>query len=229
MNAVVRHWRLPVCGGVKCLAAVIFAGSLIAAQAAQHSRSDEALIDKGDHYALPSGEAVRLWQRADEIVVLFEKGVTETEGSKLVETAAGGNLEVVASWREGDRGIVSVFRSKDGSPIAAERVAEAQAVIFAYTMFVDPVSRARMTPSDEVLVQIEGEMGESLKSEIATAGLSILRRTRAKRMNVYVLRLKNPKQENSLTASQKLAAAPDVRWAQPNFWREIKMKGSETP
>jgi len=59
-------------------------------------------------------------------------------------------------------------------------------------------------------------------AELAAAGLVLVEKSSARRLNVFLLRLSDPKTGDALAASRALAASPKARWAEPNFVREIE-------
>ncbi len=192
------------------------------------------VVDEGDAYLTPSGE-VRLLRVTNEAAVRYADDVAAPEGfNALQQSLTGRSVERTASIAPSGIDIVrdSSVR-KDGQAAAATPNALAEALTGTaggartYPVYVAPDGTTRMVAADEILVCLEDDASaESLAPRFAAAGAVVDRRTRARDLDVYVVRLQADAKSDALAASKEMSAWPEVAWAQPNFTRELSMSAA---
>jgi len=188
--------------------------------------SADQLMDAGDHYFLAPGERIGLLRAKGEVAVRFAETLASTQGLQRLQGLPGvPPLESAGHVTLRARGRVDLVRSADTAKSPdVKSIAASAAVVYAYPVLVDPESRCRMIPTDEVLVRLpDGIPLADVQPDIAAAGLTLVERTGTRRMQVYLLRLVDPKKNDALTASRQLAAGNKVLWAEPNFIREVRL------
>jgi uncharacterized repeat protein (TIGR01451 family) len=100
-------------------------------------------------------------------------------------------------------------------PLDLRAVQALPTVHHAYPVLVEPKSRTRMIPTDEILVRLSPGTKLPKLAGIADAGPVAL--------GVRRLRLLKPKHTDPLAVARTLAAQPGVVWAVPNFVRELRL------
>jgi len=188
--------------------------------------SPEPLVDTGDHYFLGKGARINLLRAKREAVVKFVDTMTPAQGlQRLQEITPVPALESAGRVSFGAKGQVDLVRSsQENGVLDVKSLAASPAVVYAYSVLVDPESKCRMIPTDEILVRIPNGLAlADVQPDIAAAGLQVVERTGTPRMQVYLLRLADPKKSDALTASQQLSAGNKVLWAEPNFIREVRL------
>ncbi len=182
-------------------------------------------LDAGDQYSLPGKRRVRLLRSSDEVAVRFAEGVSSERG--LRELRAISNLprhQLVAAPNLRRQGRVHLLRrAADDKPIDPALLRTRPSVAYAYPVYIDPQSKLRMTPTDEILAAFMPSVRTAeVKELVAAAGMKIVGRIGAGSMNAWRLQLVDPKTSDPLQVARTLAADPQVSWAQPNFVREIR-------
>lgn len=183
-------------------------------------------FDSGDSYDV-DGQTVRLLRLPNEVAVRFSNTLQSQQALQMLQQAPGSPAtRVLASASlPGRGGGISVLRTIDEDAVLdAAALAGLPAVDYAYPVLLDPESACRMVPTDEVLARFpDGTPLAEVRAAVAASGLQVLERTGTLRMQVYLLRLNDPKTTDPLTASGNLAGSGRVLWAQPNFLREIRL------
>lgn len=186
-------------------------------------------FDAGDYYLLEDGQKVPLLRAKTELAVKFTEEVPSVQNLQRLQqiylTISFEPTAHVYFKTKGRTDILSVSPKdpNQGGIPEARSVAESPFVKYAYYVLVDPVSKCRMIPTDEVIVRLYDEVTlEDVLSEISSAGLEVVERTGTHRMKIYLLRLTNPKVDDPLKTSVMLSASEKILWANPNFIREIQ-------
>ena len=190
------------------------------------SSSNQTMAENaGDYYLLGSKGQVRLLRSRDQVAVRFLESVAPATGLQALESAPGlPPHEVTARPHLRQNQTVQVLRARSrGTRLNAQSAAALREVAFAYPVLVDPKTRLRMVPTDEVLAAFAPQTStEQIKADAAAAGMRMVEKTGTQRLNVYRFCLLNPKKGDPLAASRTLAGMREVLWAQPNFIREIR-------
>lgn len=195
-----------------------------AAVSAKPTKPD--LVDAGDFFTLPNGTKVPLLQAKGSVAVRFGSGVSSAAG--LRELKSGKNHlpahEVTDTARFGKKAGFHVLRSPGkAAALDAKTVRTHPTVEYAAQVLVDPKSKMRMIPTDEVLARFkDGTTPQAMAAAVARAGLQIVSQPKKGKLPVMKLKLKRPKTSGTLLAARMLAATKGVVWAQPNFVREIR-------
>ncbi len=183
------------------------------------------LIDAGDQYLVPGKGAVRLLRSKSQLAVRFAEGVTAERGVQALRTLRGGTAQERAGRADfRRRGSVQFLRGIDRTKaFDAGSVKASRFVSYAYPVLVDPKTKMRMAPTDEIIAGFAPTASlAQIKSVAASAGLRFVERAGAPAMAAYRLKLINPRRDDPLLVARKLARQPAVRWAQPNFVRELR-------
>ena len=185
----------------------------------------DELTDAGDQYVVPGHGVVRLLRSNSQVAVRFAEGVSTTRGMVSLKSSASlppHELTGRAEFRK--RGSWQFLRGLDRTKsISATALRAAANVTYAYPILVDPQTKLRMAPTDEVLASFEPKMTlPQIKALGAKVGLRLTNYVGAPEMNAYRFRLADPKRADPLRVSRDLASLPSVRWAQPNFIREMR-------
>ncbi len=182
-------------------------------------------VDAGDFYTLPNGKKVPLLRSKDSVAVRFAAGVQEAKAIGSLKSRK--NLpahEETDRASFGKKGGFHLLRSrKKGTPLDAKAVQNDASVAYAHPVLVDPKTKLRMIPTDEVLVRFrDGTTPQAMASAIARSGLQLVPDVKKSKISVVHLRLRRPKTSDPLLAARTLATMNGVLWAQPNFVREIR-------
>ena len=183
------------------------------------------LVDEGDSYALPNGKPVHLLRSRNSVAIRFAQGVASAKG--LSELKARKEIpahEVVARPSFGKKGGLHIVRSvAKGASLDPKMVQSGASVAYARHVLVDPKTKMRMIPTDEVLARFSDRTSPAAMSAAAgKAGLQIEDSRGGGKINVVRLRLLHPKTSDPLVAARVLAAEKGVVWSQPNFTREMR-------
>jgi subtilisin family serine protease len=127
--------------------------------------------------------------------------------------------------RQFDKRRVAIIRAhpKAGekpSPSRLQNFNTSASVEYAYPLFVTKTGIDELVLTDEILARFSPEYGQQAVNEFcAQNGLSLIRKTRG-RLNVYLLRVNEPKVRFSLQVANSLNGKGGIVWAEPNFlWR----------
>ena len=183
------------------------------------------LVDAGDFYTLQNGTKVPLLRAQNSVAVRFAPGVNGAAGVREMK----GRKDLPAHEETGrasfgKKGAFHLLRSHEkGASLDPKAVQNHASVAYAHPVLVDPKTKMRMIPTDEVLVRFrEGTTATAMAAAIARSGLQLVSEAKPGKVPVAHLRLRRPKTSNPLLAARTLAAMKDVVWAQPNFVREIR-------
>ena len=192
---------------------------------ARHTGTDaDRLIDAGDYYLTADRQQVHLKRSTVEAAVKYGKPVTQAEVVGALSGIAGvPTLQAVAAAEFSGKGRLDILRSADGkSSVEAKTLAKAPDVSFAFPVLTGYDPMLRLIPTDEVLARLaDGVSPGKISASLADAGLKVVGTSGPKELNVYLLRLADPKSGDPLVASRKLAGAKGVLWAEPNFVQEL--------
>ncbi len=187
--------------------------------------SPEYLVEAGDFYTLSNGTKVPLLRSKDSVAVRFAPGVQDTKGLRDLKGRKGmPGHEEVSRAGFGKKGAFHLIKpNARGATLDAKAVQNDASVAYAHAVLVDPKTRLRMIPTDEVLVRFsDGTTPQAMASAIARSGLQLVSGAKKSRVPVVKLKLRRPKTSDPLVAARTLAAMKGVVWAQPNFVREIR-------
>lgn len=185
--------------------------------------------DAGDYYLMEDGQKVPLLRAKTELAVKFKEEAPSIQNLQRLQqmqpTFSFERTNQIYFRTKGRTDILNILPgdSNQGLTLETKSVAASTFVEYAYYVFIDPVSKCRMIPTDEVIVRLDDEVSlEDVLSDVSSAGLEVAERTGTLRMKIYLLRLSNPKITDPLDASRTLAASDGILWAVPNFIREIQ-------
>ncbi len=181
----------------------------------------DEVADAGDFYNAPGGRKVGLLRVKNSVAVRFNAKTTAQKGMAALKARAGlaAHDEVAcAQFRNG--GALHLLRAKNkGAKLDAKAFRADGSVAFSSPVYFDPKTRSRMIPTEEILVRFAP--GADPAAAAKTAGLDVMGRSGDAVLNVFRLRMRDPKSGDPLQLARSLSAARGVVWAQPNFVREI--------
>ena len=186
--------------------------------------SVDELVDSGDFYTMAGGAKVPLLRAKNSVAVRFASAVGPERGKASLRARRElPDHEEVARAEFRRDGSFHILRARAKAaaldPVAVQADASVE---YARPVFVDVKSKMRMIATDEVLARFAARTtAAEARAAVASAGLQIVGRSGGS-LNVFRLRLRHPKTGDPLRAARVLAAKPGVRWAQPNFLREIR-------
>jgi subtilisin family serine protease len=186
--------------------------------------SGDELTNAGDFYLLPNGVRVPLLRAKNSIAVSFAPGVSGTAGLAKLKASKGtpAHAEVSRAAFRGRDPLHILRAGKKGDLLNAKSMQSDAAVAYARPVLMDAKTKTRMIPTDEILARFSaGTSSASIRSTVQPFGLLVVGRTLGN-LNVYKLRMKNPKVGDPLQTARALAATKPVLWAQPDFVREIR-------
>jgi|GEM_PF-1488499 len=183
------------------------------------------LVDVGDSYTLPDGKPVHLLRSRNSVAIRFAAGVAPAGG--LSELKARKDLpahDLVARPSFGKKGALHIVRAHiPGTVLDPKAMQSGASVAYARHVLVDPQTKMRMIPTDEVLARFSDHTSlAAMKAAANKAGLQITGSKGGRKINVVRMRLLRPKSSDPLVAARAVAAMRGVVWAQPNFVREMR-------
>ena len=202
----------------------------------------ETFLDEGDYY-LVRGKKVFIRRDAYRMVVKFKdnafdnlkrtapqpKEQTLALHSALSVSDAEMSLSVE---RQFDKRRVAIIRAhpKAGKKPLRSRIQDfniSPSIEYAYPLFITKTGIDELVLTDEIIARFSPEYGEQEVAEFcAQNGLSLIRRTRG-RLNVYLLRLNDPKSRSCLEVANSLNDKQGIVWAEPNFLSRIRLNTSD--
>ena len=182
-------------------------------------------VDNGDHFFAACGRRISLLRVNNEVAVRYTDDRDAAQSfQRLQLTPSLPILQTAlrASFRA--KGNVNVLRpASKHLTLVPRQIAAAANVRYAYPVLVDPHTNIRLLPSDELLVRLaEGTRLADVVKDFNTAGLTVVGATGSPVLQTYLLRLNNPKTTDPLAVACTLAQNPKLRWAAPNFTRELR-------
>ena len=185
----------------------------------------EKMLDAGDFYTLPGGGQVRLLRAKDSVAVSFATGAARDRGLAALKSrkdVAQHDEVARAQFRRGKS--FHVLRAKPNGAAFEPQALQADAsVAYARHVLIDPKSRTRMIATDELLAAFQDAITPAeVRVAAARGGLQVIGQSAAGKMNVWRLRVANPKTDDVLQIARTFGTTKGVAWAQPNFLREIR-------
>ncbi|MBM3860790.1 MAG: DUF11 domain-containing protein [Verrucomicrobia bacterium] len=164
-------------------------------------------VDARDHFLGADGKKIPLLRAPDEMAVRYTN-------DKAPARPAGTVAKRHASFR--NKGRFEIVRGQ-------QTLAREPGVRFAYPVLVDPRTRTRMLPTDELLIRLADNVTlADAQADLAAGGVTVINPTGPPNSGTYLARLTKPKTDDPLAVSRRLAAHPKLRWAAPNFVRELR-------
>jgi hypothetical protein len=184
-----------------------------------------AVADAGDFLQMPGGRKIRLLRDAESAAVAFTTVAARDRG--LAALKARQDLPAYteaarAQFRAG-RSFHLLHPEKAGAALDRKLLQAEPSVAYARPVLVEPKSRTRMVATDVILAAFpEKTTAAQVNAISSAAGLRVESRGGNAKLNVWRLRLKEPKTSDPLQVANALAQGGGVLWAQPDFLREIK-------
>ena len=194
-------------------------------KAAKPRVAPDETLDAGDFYTLPGGRRVPLLRAKNSVAVSFASGAARDRGlASLKSRKELPEHDEVARTQLRKGGSFHILRSKQNGAGLEPKVLQADAsVAYARHVLIDPKSKTRMIATDEILAAFrEGTAPGEVRAAAARAGLQVFGRSGGGKMNVWRMRVANPKTADVLAIARTFGAMRGVLWAQPNFLREIR-------
>lgn len=200
-------------------------------------RISEIFLDEGDYY-LVRGKKVFIRRDTRRMVVKFKdapfanfKRYANQPGEQTLALRSALNVAdskmTLSIDRQLDRYRIAIVRvhRKAGETLLRSRIQDfntSASVEYAYPLFVVKTGLDELVLTDEILARFSPEYAEQEVRKFCTQnGLSLIRKTRG-RLNVYVLRLNDPKSRSCLDVANSLNGKDGIVWAEPNFLSRIK-------
>lgn len=188
-----------------------------------------ATEDKGDYY-LQNGRKIVLLRASAEIAVQYKKSLTVDQGFQVLKNAIpmGKDVERQKTLRSKHIDIIRSKADRGGLKTTSVElhgyIKNVPEVVCTYPVFVNANDNLRVVAFDEILLCLENEAGmQQLESLLAGITASVVRKTDAKDIAVYLIKLADPNKIDALSASVTMSGWPGVRWAEPNFLTEIEL------
>ncbi len=185
----------------------------------------EAVVDAGDYVEMPDGRKIHLLRATESTAVAFQTVAKSNAGLAALKVRAGlpaFDETAQATFRNGRSFHFLRGRTK-GTTVDPKVVQNEPAVAYARHVLVEPKSHTRMVPTDVILAAFPAKTTTAQVAAIAQgAGLQVVSRGGNASLNVWRLRLAQPKNSDPLVIAQTLGKAAGVLWAQPDFLREIR-------
>ena len=192
---------------------------------AQPAVRKEAIADAGDSYRMPDGREIRLLRATESAAVAFATAAQRDHGIAALKSRKeipAHSEAARAQFRTGNS--FHIVRSENAGTAMDPKALQAEAsVAYARHVLIEPKSRTRMIPTDEILAAFPPQTTPAqMRALAAGAGLRVVGRAGNEMLNAWRLRLANPKTGDPLQIARTLSRTKGVLWAQPNFLREIK-------
>jgi subtilisin family serine protease len=199
--------------------------------------ASHSFVDEGDHY-LVRGKKVLIRRDMRRMVVKFKEAAFSDfehyagqpqEQSRALRSALNiTDSEMTLSVeRQFDKRRIAIIRV-NGKPEDISLRSQIQdfnsspAVEYVYPLFVGKTGTDELVVTDEILARFFPEYAEpEVRAFCAENDLSLKGKTRG-RLNVYVLRLNDPKSHSCLEVANSLNGMGGIVWAEPNFLFPIK-------
>jgi subtilisin family serine protease len=208
----------------------------------QKVKESETFLDEGDYY-LVRGKKVSIRRDPHRMVVKFEEAIfagllstaDRPEEQSMALHAALGRVDPEVTFsieRLLDRYRMAIIRvvQKTGETLPRSDIQAfdtSPMVEYAYPLFVAGTKTDKLLLTDEILVRFADNYSEGEVEEFcAENDLSFVRKTRG-RLNVYLLRVSDPKSRSPLEVANSISGEKGVVWAEPNFLAEIKLNTSD--
>ena len=192
---------------------------------AQPAVRKDAVADAGDSYRMPDGREIRLLRATESAAVAFATAAQRDHGIAALKSRKeipAHSEAARAQFRTGNS--FHIVRSENAGTAMDPKALQAEAsVAYARHVLIEPKSRTRMIPTDEILAAFPPQTTPAqMRALAAGAGLQVVGRAGNEMLNAWRLRLANPKTGDPLQIARTLSRTKGVLWAQPNFLREIK-------
>ncbi|MGB9691229.1 MAG: hypothetical protein ACPL7D_03590, partial [Candidatus Sumerlaeaceae bacterium] len=177
------------------------------------------LEDRGEFYR--SGHTtIPLWRLPSQFAVKYREGVDPAVANKQIRDAAAAAVQELASCKPKRLGIFST--SAEDTTAVIGQVKRSSVVEKVFPVYVYPVDHARMVATDDIILCVETEGARNaLMPTLASMGIALVSQLPQKHINVYLVRLTAQAKDDALGACEKLNQLPGVKWAEPDFVREL--------
>jgi subtilisin family serine protease len=197
----------------------------------------ELFVDEGDYY-LVRGQKVFIRRDAHRMVAKFKddafanlKSTThrpEAQTSALHSALGFSDAEMSLSVeRQLEKHRIAIIRAhpKGAKKLPRLRIQDfntSPAVEYAYPLFITKTGIDELVLTDEIVARFFPQHGfKQVRKFCEENGLTLIRRTRG-RLNVYLLRLNDPKFRSCLEVANSLNDKEGIIWAEPNFLSKVK-------
>jgi subtilisin family serine protease len=202
----------------------------------------EVFLDEGDYY-LVRGEKIFIRRDVNRMVVKFKDNDfaslkstahrPEEQTSELHSALGVSASEMILSLeRQFDKRRIAIIRAhpKADKKLLRSRIKDfntSPSVEYSYPLFITKTGIDELVLTDEIVARFSPEYSEQkVRQFCAQNGLSLIRRTRG-RLNVYLLRLNDPKSRSCLEVANSLNDKEGIIWAEPNFLSRVKRNTSD--
>jgi subtilisin family serine protease len=152
------------------------------------------------------------------MAVRYREGVDAAAAQRTLRSEVP-SLEHVASC--GPKRLEIVSTSEDVASTLAQRLAKNSSVEKTYPVYVAH-DGARMVPTDDIIVCVDDAITlDSLGPQLDAFGLTVVGPLPVDTGTIFLLRAGAAAKEDALGLSRKLEELPGVKWAEPDFAREI--------
>ncbi len=157
-----------------------------------------------------------------EFVAFLAKNGKTASATQELESVLKIKLDVLHEFSGEGGETVAIYKAQGGTPVVLDPISGLSTVSYAYPIFIDPASRTKLIPTDQVLISTVKKLDSRIKKEIQEAGFSIVRPAGSERLNAFLLRIEKPCELSPFPAVERLMKIKGIRWAEPNFLRKIE-------
>ena len=202
----------------------------------------DIFLDEGDYY-LVRGKKVLIRRDAHRMVVKFKDNVftdlqnhsdqgeqqTAILQSALNVPDSEMALSIERLCDEHGTAIIRAHPESGGNLLRSsiQEMAMSPSIEYANPLFITKTGLDELILTDEIVARFSPDYGEDeVNAFCAENDLALVRKTRGP-LNIYVLRLNDPKSRSCLDVANSLNEREGIVWAEPNFLSKIIFHASE--
>jgi len=176
------------------------------------------LENKGEFYRVGS-TTFPLFRVKGEYAVRYKPGVDGKSAEQALRSALPA-AQAIAKCKPKNIEVIDV--GEEASQNSASLIGKTTVVERVFPVYAYPGDGARMIPTDDIILCTESESAiNALRPQLAALGLELGERLPLPNIVAWHVRLLPAAQETALSVCEKLAALPGVKWAEPDFVREL--------
>lgn len=176
------------------------------------------LEDRGEFYRVGQ-TTIGLHRVPGQFAVRWRAGVNRTTGLRALRAQVG-TVECIGSSKPKNIDVVAIATSDSSETLS--NIRRNPSVERVFPVYAYPKDGARMVATDDLIVCVESPaVWEGLAPALEPLGLRVVERLPLKHIYAYLVRLEPNAKVDALGACEKVLEWPGVRWAEPDFAREI--------
>lgn len=184
--------------------------------------------DKGDYY-LHEGRRINLLRARTEVAVQYKELVTAEQGFNALagNPDLAGKIKRRKTLQSKRIDIVQELSGKNGTTMKTDAlhgtIGRQPEVAHVYPILVNPQDNLRVIAFDEILLCLENHADiNALAPYLSDISAVVDHQTSATDIRVYLVKLLDPASYDALSASTAMHDWPGVKWAEPNFLKEMQ-------